>query len=132
VEALAVVPPLTAAERQLWIGAADAGDQGAASRRLWLRPGLIGATAAAFLSAVGAWWVFRPPAHRTGPPAIADVHRPAGSAQAIGDVQELREGVIALGQELDDLRRRAELLDTRREVDELMARLAPKAGSSGL
>ena len=41
-------------------------------------------------------------------------------------------GVVDLAQELDDLRRRADLLDARKDVDVLMARLVPRGGSSGL
>jgi hypothetical protein len=60
------------------------------------------------------------------------VDPPVVREEALREVEGLRGGVVALAQELDDLRRRADLLDTRREVDALMARLAPRGGSGGL
>jgi hypothetical protein len=63
---------------------------------------------------------------------VADVDPTAVREETRRDVEGLRGGVVALAQELDDLRRRADLLDARKEVDALMARLAPRGGSSGL
>ena len=64
--------------------------------------------------------------------AVVDVKPQAGSREPLAEVEGLRGGVIALAAELDDLGRRADLLDARREVDALMRRLAPRGASSGL
>ena len=66
----------------------------------------------------------RRPSRRSSPPAVRK--------ETLRDVEGLRGGVVALSRELDDLRRRADLLDARKEVDALMARLGPRGGSSGL
>jgi len=131
-EALAEVPPLTAAQRRLW--AAAAGDEITAEpTRAWrFRPALAGALAAVVLVAVGAWWALRPVDLRKGPPAIAEVEPSAVQQEALQDVEGLRGEVVALAQELDDLRRRADLLDARKDVDALIARLGPPGGSRGL
>jgi hypothetical protein len=131
-EALADVPPLTAAQRRLW--AAAAGDEIGAepSRARWFRPALVGALAALVLVAVGAWWAFRPVDFRQGPPAVTDVDSSAFRQEALRDVEGMRGGIAVLAQELDDLRRRADLLDARRELDAFMARLGPRGGSRRL
>jgi hypothetical protein len=132
--ALADTPPLAVAERRLWVAAAEDEDEVSSgpSRAWWSRPALAGALSAVVLGAVGVWWSCRPVDHRPGPPALADVELPAVREQTLRDVEGLRGDVVALAHELDDLRRRAELLDARKEVDALMARLAPRGGSSGL
>ncbi len=130
-EALADVPPLTAAQRRLWVATAGGDATAGTSRSWWFRPALAGALAAVFLGAVWAWLAFRPVNHRPGPPAVADLDPPAVREETLRDVEGLRGDVVALAQELDVLRRRADLLDARKEVDALMARLVPRAGSSG-
>jgi len=131
-EALAEVPRLTAAQRWLW--AAAAGDEITVgpTPALWFRPALAGSLAALVVVAVGAWWAFRPVDLRQGPPAIADVDPSAVRQETLRDVEGLRGEVVALAQELEDLRRRADLLDARKEVDALLARLGPRGGSRGL
>jgi hypothetical protein len=122
---------LTAAQRRLWLGAAGDRIEAVAgpSRAGWLRPALA---ALLLVGAVGAWWASRPRDRRPGRPAVAIVPTPAVREEAPRDVANLRGGVVALAHELDDLRRRADLLDSRKEVDALLARLAPRGGSSGL
>ncbi len=131
-EALGEVPPLTAAQRRLWSTAAGSEIAMGPSRASWFRPALGGALAALVLVAVGAWWAFRPVDLRKGPPAIAEVEPSAVQQEALRDVEGLRGEVVALGQELEDLRHRADLLDARKELDALMARLGPPGGSRGL
>jgi hypothetical protein len=81
--------------------------------------------------AVGAWWAFHPVDRPQGPPAVAVEHAPAVREATSRDVAGLRARVVTLTQELDDLRRRAELLDARKDVDALMARLEPERRASG-
>lgn len=131
-EALADVPSLTVAQCRLWVAAA--GDETAAepSRAWWFRPALTGALATVVLGAVGVWWASRPVDLRLGPPTVAAVDITAVREETHRDVEGLRGGVVALARELDDLRRRADLLDARKDVDALMARLVPQGGSNGL
>jgi len=131
-ETLAEVPPLTTAQRRLWATAAS--DQIAAgpSREYWFRPVAAIALAALVLVAVGAWWALRPVDLRKGPPAVAELEPSAVRREALRDVEGLRGGVVALAQELEDLHRRADLLDARKDVDSLIAQLGPRGGSRGL
>jgi hypothetical protein len=131
-EALTDVPPLTAAQRRLWVAAAADVITAEPPRASWLRPALAGAFAATVIAAVGVWWAFRPLGHRPGLPPVVRVAPPAARDETVRDVEGLRGSVVALAQELDDLRSRADLLDARKEVDALMARLASRGGSSGL
>jgi hypothetical protein len=132
VEALADVPPLTAAPRRLWGAAAADEFTPEPSPAWWLRPAMAGALAATIFVAVGVWWASRPRDLPLGPPDIASVDPSAVQEKTLRDVESLRGDVVALARELDDLRRRADLLDARKEVDALMARLAPRGGLSGL
>jgi hypothetical protein len=127
-ETLAEATPLTAAERRLW--AASPGDAIAAapSRPRRFRPALAGILAAALLGAVAAWWVSRP----NQQPRLAGVRPPSVPGVAPRDVERLRGNVVALVHELDDLGRRADLLDARKDVEELLKRLAPRAPARGL
>lgn len=129
---LADDPPLTAAQRRIWVVAAGEEIAAGPSRAWWLRPALAGALAAVVLGAIGGWWTLRPVDLRQGPPIVADVKPSAVEAETVHDVEGLRGDVLALARELDDLRRRADLLDARKEVDALMARLAPRNEASGL
>ena len=131
-EALAAVAPLTAVQRRLWLAAAGDEIPAGSSWAWWSRPALAGVVTAVVVGAVGVWWAFRPADRRQGPPAVAGVNPPAVGRETLRDVKGLRGGVVALARELDDLRRRADLLDARKEVEALTARLAPRAGSSGL
>ena len=130
--ALADVPPLTAAQRRLWV--AVAGDEVPAEPTPpWrFRPALAGALAAAVMGVIVVWWALRPVDLRQGPPVVADVDASAVKQEALRDVEGLRGSVVGLAQELDDLRRRAELLDARKDVDALIARLDTRGESRGL
>jgi hypothetical protein len=130
-EALVGVPLLTPAQRRLWVAAAEA--EITVSTRTWLfRPVLVGALAAVVLGAAGIWWASHPRDLRPRPSDIAAVDPSAIKGETLRDVEVLRGDVVALARELDDLRRRADLLDARKEVDALMARLAAQRWSNGL
>jgi hypothetical protein len=131
-DSLAEVAPLTAYERRIW--AAGAGDELAPepSRTRWLRPALAGVLAATFLAAAWTWWATRPIDWGARLPPVVDVNPPAGTPESLAGVEGLRGSVVALAAELDDLGRRAELLDARKDVDALLARLTPRPASSGL
>jgi hypothetical protein len=87
--------------------------------------------AAAVLGALGTWWVLRSVDLRSGPPAVADAVPPSDKQATLRDVESLRSDVEALAHQLDDLRRRADLLDARKKADALMARLVRVNESSG-
>lgn len=131
-ETLREVPPLTAAERRLW--AAVAGDDRTRepARAWWLLPAVAGTLAALLLAAAGAWRMFRPVDRGVDPPPVAQGEPRAGTPKRLPEVENLRGNVLALASELDELKRRAELLDARREVEALMARLASRGAASGL
>jgi len=131
-EALADVSPLNAAQRRLWVAAAEDEIPTVPLWACWLRPALAGVLAAVIVGAIGVWWVFRPVDRRQGPLAVADVNPPVVRAGRSRDMEGLRSRVVDLAQELDDLCRRADLLDARKDVAAIMARLAPGGGSSGL
>ena len=129
--ALADVPPLTAASTALGRGRRGRG------------PGR--ADAAMAVPAGPGWGAGRgghgrncrlvalcPVDLRQGPPVVADVDASAVKQEALRDVEGLRGSVVGLAQELDDLRRRAELLDARKDVDALIARLDTRGESRGL
>lgn len=129
---LAEVSPLTAAERRLWTMAAVDESAEESSRTRWLRPAVAGALAAGIAVAVGLWWISRPADSRPNRPLITQsVPVPVGPGP-LRDMEDLRGGLVALTQELDDLQRRADLLDARRDVDALMARLAPRNSAADL
>jgi hypothetical protein len=93
---------------------------------------MAGALAAVTIIAVGVWWASRPSRLRLRAPDIASVNPPTVKQEMPREMEGLRGDVVALARELDDLRRRADLLDARKDVDILMARLTPKTRSSGL
>jgi hypothetical protein len=130
--ALADVPPLTDAQRRLWAAAAVTEFTAEPARAWWLRPAMAGAFATVILIAAGVWWASRPWKLRPAPPGIASVPPPTVNEETLPEVDVLRGDVVALARELDELLRRAELLEARKDVEALMARLAPPSGASGL
>jgi hypothetical protein len=130
-EALADVPPLNDAQRRLWAAAADELRK-EPSLAFRLKPALAGALAAVILVGVGVWWMSRPQKLPPAPEGVASVEPPPAKQETLGEMEGLRGDVVALGRELDDLRHRAELLDARKDVDALMARLTTHNGPSGL
>lgn len=133
VRALAEAPPLTAAERRLWTAVADGEGRAEPARESrFFRPALAGALAVAVVGVFGGWWASRPVERRSGPPAVTRVDPLRSVAGPLPDVEALRPGLVALARDLDDLRRRADLLDARRDVNALAARLAPPGLSGGL
>jgi hypothetical protein len=125
---LADVPPLTDAHRRLWAAVAVE-----PPRRRILRPVPI-AAALGFgflvLTALGLWWTWQPKVvkFQVVPVARADDRKP----ETLRAVEGLRGDVVLLGRELDDLRRRADLLDARREIEALWLRLPPRGNAKGL
>jgi hypothetical protein len=129
-EALAEAPALTAAERALWSAAAEREQSEKPAWVIPLRPALAGALAAGILGVVCVWWAVHTPQKAPSQPNVAVVERPP--TQETTDVKSLRGEAVALAQELDQLSRRADLLDARKDVDALMARFAARAGASEL
>lgn len=131
-ELLADFAPLTAAQRQRWVAAAEDECATAPVWAWWFRPALTAALASVVVGAAGLWWAFRPRHQQQGPPAIVHVEPSVPKHETARDVEDLRRRVVDLAHELDELRERAELLDARKDVADLMARLTPKSESTGL
>jgi hypothetical protein len=127
--ALAEIAPLGADQRMLWADApgANPADPGRSRRP---RPALAAAAAVLIVGALAAWWASRPVDRRQDAREIAHVPPPALGTE-VRDEADLGARAAALMQELDDLRRLADLLDARRDADALLARLAPKGESRG-
>jgi hypothetical protein len=121
---LSAVPTLTSAQRALWTAVAD-GHPAVGLPSFWrLSPRLAAAAALVAMLAFLAWQQARPPVVRTAPvtaPVMAD-----------RELDGLRANLDQLDHELANLRRQADLLDARREVDALAARFAPRERRSGL
>lgn len=113
---LSDIPPLPARHRALWARAAD-GPAVRFGRPRLLRPVLGGIAAAAvgFVALQLAWW----PA-----PAVPPVEARPDSAATLRRLDAMEAGLAPLDRELADLRRRADLLDARRDADRLLARYA--------
>jgi hypothetical protein len=127
-EALTEVQPLTGAERGLWLAAAGSELPDMPSLVWWVRPAL----AATIVVALGALWAVRHMEHRDGAPTVVDVQPPPTIKTNSPNLGGLRVRVVALAQELDDLRARADLLDARKDIDALTAQLASRHAPSGL
>jgi hypothetical protein len=124
---LVTVPPLPDSHRALWARAAGEVETVRLARPRYVRPALVGLAAAAVLL-IAVWLAWRPTPPRSVPEIGAD--RPTDVASAtIRELDAMEGSLDPLTQELDDLRRRADLLDARRDVDRLLARYAwPERG----
>jgi hypothetical protein len=133
-DALAAVEPLTPVQRALWTSAAveDVHDAAPIVSR-WLRPALAGGLLAGLLAVVV---VIMRPGFRGHPEAQPRPPVPApGAAEftrldpapALERLDTMRGSLDALAGELADLRRRADLLDARRDADALWTRLGRPA-----
>lgn len=127
--ALADTIPLTTDQRGLWADASGT-DPTRFGRTRRLRPALAAAAAVLIIVAVAAWWASRAADRHHDARDIANVPTPALAVEA-RDGADLRARVTALMQELDVLRRHADLLDARKDADAVLARLAPKGESRG-
>jgi hypothetical protein len=120
---LATVPHLPDSHRALWARAADEATTVRLTRPRYVRPALVGlAAAAVLLIAIRLPWVTAPPR-----PAPRDVPVERGlelAAATIRSLDTIKDSLDPLARELADLRRRADLLDARRDVDRLLARYA--------
>jgi hypothetical protein len=127
---LAAVEPLSAAQRALWSSVST--EPRPVARPVGSLPALLaGAVAAAVLAVgIGVTILTRRPAPQPVPPTPVpgpsvvrspDVARPVSPA-VIRELDELRSNFRALSHELAQLRRRAELLDERRDADALARR----------
>lgn len=127
---LSDVPPLSDFHRRLWIAAAGDDAASETSRANWFRPVLAGASATILLGTVGVWWASRPVEFQVGPTTVRLIERAADDEAPVGAAS--LPSVVALSRELDDLRRLADLLDARKDLETLLARLAPRGDSRGL
>lgn len=116
---LSAVPPLTPAERRLWLRACD--DVPLVSR-FWprlTRPAWAAAVAAVLLVSVGIWLISRSAHLKSSPTVVTVFDSEIVKASALSEVEEMRSGIAALSRELDELQREADLLDARRDADAL-------------
>jgi hypothetical protein len=121
---LAAATALTAAERALWTSVAEDHPVPVIPLRWGLNSRLAASAVIAAMLAFLSWPRGAGPVVRPHPavaPVIAD-----------RELDGLRAGLEQLDRELADLRRRAELLDARRDLDALAARYTPQRQSSGL
>jgi hypothetical protein len=138
---LSIVEPLSAAQRALWTSISTE-PRPSVARLPRYRPALLaGGVAAAVVLAlgIGATIVARRPSPKPGPPpAVADpslvrtpdIPRPASPA-AIRELDDLKTNFQALAQDLAQLRRRAELLDERRDAESLSHRFNRSVAMNG-
>jgi hypothetical protein len=120
---LAAAPALAPAERALWASAATA------SRPIRARRVRIAAVAAAVLFGIGLAavalrpWPTRPAIEQPPAPfAIAGSTSRPPSPEVVRELDGLTANLKALSRELADLERRAELLDERRDAEDLSRR----------
>lgn len=100
-----------------------------ARRAWWYWPQLV---CAAALVGVGVGLMLPPAELRRRLPVIVADQPTVVKGETLRNLEGLRGEVVALSRELEGLRRRAELLDARREVDAMIGRLAARGGASGL
>jgi len=125
-EELSAVTPLTTADRQLWLTACDDVPPVGSVRPRLARPALVAAVAAVLLVSFGIWLNSRSAYLKTSPMVVMVVDTNVARASSLREVEEIRTGVVALIQELDQLQREADLLDARRDADALELRFAPR------
>jgi hypothetical protein len=128
---LSAAPALTTAERQLWLRACD---DVPLARSVWprsLRPAFAGAVAALLLLTGGIWLKSRSAHVKIPPTVVVVVDTEVAKALSLREVEEIRAGVVALGRELDQLQREADMLDARRDADALELQFAPRTAFNG-
>lgn len=127
IETVSSVPPLTAADRDVWMQAREA-NRPIVPRRSPI-PRLALAALIAAIGAVGLWKTFGP---APTPGAIVRVVDPGLVKQAVlHELDQVGSGLTALSRELHDLDREADLLDARRDVDALGLRFQVALNSNG-
>jgi hypothetical protein len=121
---LAAASALTAAERALWTSVAEGHPAPVIFLLRGLKPRLAAAVAIAAMLALLFW-------PRAGGPVVRP-HPVIAPIVADHELDGLRAGLDQLDRELADLRRQADLLDARRELDALAARYTPRRQASEL
>jgi hypothetical protein len=121
---LAAASALTAAERALWTSVAE-GHPAPVVPPFWVWKSRLAAAAAIAAMLALLFWP------RAGGPVVRP-HPDVAPIVADHELDGLRAGLEQLNRELADLRRRADLLDARRDLDALAARYTPHRQSSGL
>ena len=132
---LSVVEPLSAAERALWTSASTEPRPSAAPPARY-RPALLAGAAAAvvLIVAIGVTLVIRrpPPMPIREPSIVQSRDLPQRPSPAeIRELDGLRTRFQSLAQEVAQLRRRAELLDERRDAKALSDRFHRTVGVNG-
>ncbi len=123
VRELSDIPPLTDSHRALWARAADEAVTVKLARPRLVRPALVGLAAAAVgLLALRVAWGPVPPVPVKVAPGGGEKSDLASAT--IRGLDAMKDALDSLSGELDDLRRRAELLDARRDADRLLATYA--------
>jgi hypothetical protein len=128
---LSSAPALSAAERQLWLRACDDFPLALNVRRRSRRPAFAGVIAALLLLTGGIWLMSSSTHVKTPAPVVLIVDAEVAKASSLREVEEIRAGVVALGRELDQLQREADMLDARRDADALELQFAPRTAFNG-
>jgi hypothetical protein len=118
IEGLADVPPLPDSHRALWLAAGRGAHPRPIRRDLALIAALLVIATTAALTA---------PLLMTNPgppPRVADNPGPPAGPPILVELDGLRAALDPIDRELADLRRRADLLDARRDADRLLATYA--------
>jgi hypothetical protein len=116
---LAAAQPLSAAQRALWTSASTE-PRPVASYPLWRRPALLAATAASVLLGIVVARLLPPSITVVNHPVVpAPGVMPQATLNEVRELDDLKSNLQALSRELVQLRRRAELLDERRDTEAL-------------
>jgi hypothetical protein len=115
IEGLGDIPPLPARYRTLWLAVGRKSRPWTIRRDLALAAAVLGVSIIVLL-------VIRPLLpHPLRPPIVTNNPEPPADPTSLRELDGLRAALDPLDGELADLRRRAELLDARRDTDRLLA-----------
>lgn len=121
---LAAVPPLPDSHRALWARAADEPETIRLTWSRFVRPVAAIVATAAMIGFVASDLVWRQVRPRPAPGGVPVERGPDLASVTIRNLDAMEESLGPLARELTDLRRHADLLDARRDVDRLLARYA--------
>src|SRR5262249_12958486 len=111
VEALSGVPPLTAAERRLWTAAISEDVPALLTKARGRRAAIVAFAFTVAVAVPATWWTLWRPGLETAPGvAPPSISQNVAKTEPLPGMEALRRDALALAGELEELRRRAELL----------------------